>query len=62
MDIRIKSKTADGEIHFSTMEVWQTSEDAAMIEAVQRFKSEYIGSRILEVRDVTLGADRTRDA
>lgn len=58
MDILIKHQTKDGEIHFSTVESWKPTEDEAMIEASRDFKKTHTDARILEVRDVTLGAGR----
>ena len=58
MNILIKHQTKDGEIHFSTVESWKLTEDEAMIEAIRDFKKTHTDVRILEVRDVTLGAGR----
>lgn len=58
MDIRIKYQTKDGETHFSTVESWKPAEDEAMIGAIRDFKKMHTDVRILEVRDVTLGAGR----
>lgn len=63
MRIQIKYQDEDGEICFCYTESWGTTEEECFIEAMKNFRVSYAGkNKILELKDVTIGAGRNWNA
>lgn len=59
MRIQIKYQDEDGKIRFCYTESWGTTEEECFIEAMKNFRASYAGkNKILELKDVTIGAGR----
>ena len=63
MRIEIKYQGEDGKIRFCYTESWGTTEEECFIEAMKNFRCSYAGkNKILELKDVTIGAERNWNA
>ena len=59
MLINIEYLGTDGQIYIATAEVYESSEAEAFAQAVLNFEASFAGvAHILNVKNVTLGADR----
>lgn len=59
MRIQIKYQCEDGKTRFCHTESWEDTEENCFIEAMKNFRCSYAGkNKILEIKDVTVGADR----
>lgn len=59
MRVQIKYMGEDGETRFYCFESWGQTEEGCFFEAMRNFRRSYAGkNKILELKDVTVGADR----
>ena len=59
MRVQIKYMGEDGEIRFCSFESWEATEEECFIEAMKSFRCSHAGkNKILELKDVTDGAER----
>lgn len=59
MLINIEYLGTDGQVYITTAEVYESSEAKAFAQAVLDFEASFVGvAHILNVKNVTLGADR----
>lgn len=59
MLIKIEYLGTDGQVYIATAEVYESSEAKALAQAVLNFESSFAGvAHILNVKNVTLGAER----
>lgn len=59
MRVQIKYMGEDGKIRFCCSESWEATEEGCFVEAIRNFRCSYAGkNKILELKDVTAGADR----